>query len=46
MRRERVIEISLLGARVMDERLKQLQESGFSASCNYSVITRAKKWSY
>jgi hypothetical protein len=40
---DRAIEISFLGARVMDETLKQIQESGFLAKHNYSVITRCKK---
>jgi hypothetical protein len=43
MRRERVIEISFLGARVMDETLKQIHTYGFLGKRNYSVITRCKK---
>ena len=35
MRRERVIEMIFLGARVMVERLKQIQESGFSLFISY-----------
>jgi hypothetical protein len=40
---ERAIEISFLGACVMDETLKQIQAYAFLAKRNYSVITRCKK---
>jgi hypothetical protein len=41
---ERVTETIFLGARVMSERLKQIQLSGFLGKRNYSVITRSEKY--